>query len=120
MTWFILRADCSSRRRIMSLVTPMRFAGLLLSAVTLGVSGAVLAQSWPDKTVRVIVPFGPGGGTDIQGRLLGKKFYESMKQTFVVDNRAGAAGLIGAEQAVRSPPDGYTELFTTASLSVNV
>jgi tripartite-type tricarboxylate transporter receptor subunit TctC len=86
----------------------------------LSVSGAVHAQRWPDKSVRIIVPFGPGGGTDIQGRLLGKKFYESMGQTFVVDNRAGAAGLIGAEQAVKSPPDGYTVLFTTASLSVNV
>jgi tripartite-type tricarboxylate transporter receptor subunit TctC len=70
--------------------------------------------------VRVIVPFGPGGGTDIQARLLSKIFYDSMAQTFVVDNRPGAAGLIGAEQAVKSPPDGYTILFTTASLSVNV
>jgi len=70
--------------------------------------------------VRIIVPFGPGGGTDIQGRLLGKKFYESMGQTFVVDNRAGASGLIGAELVAKSPPDGYTILFTTASLSVNV
>ena len=104
----------------MNFASPMRFAGVLLSAVTFGVSGAVHAQSWPDKTVRIIVPFGPGGGTDIQGRLLGKKFYESMGQTFVVDNRAGAAGLIGAELAVKSPPDGYTVLFTTASLSVNV
>jgi tripartite-type tricarboxylate transporter receptor subunit TctC len=104
----------------MNLASPMRFASLLISAVTLGVSGAVHAQNWPDKTVRVIVPFGPGGGTDIQGRLLGKKFYESMGQTFVVDNRAGAAGLIGAGLAVKSPPDGYTVLFTTASLSVNV
>jgi len=104
----------------MNLKSNLRFAGLLLSAVTLGVSGAVHAQNWPDKTVRVIVPFGPGGGTDIQGRLLGKKFFESMKQTFVVDNRAGAAGLIGAELVVKSPPDGYTVLFTTASLSVNV
>ncbi|MBI4192981.1 MAG: tripartite tricarboxylate transporter substrate binding protein [Betaproteobacteria bacterium] len=104
----------------MNLASYTRFAGLLISAVTLGASGAVHAQSWPDKTVRVIVPFGPGGGTDIQGRLLGKKFYESMGKTFVVDNRAGAAGLIGAEQAAKSPPDGYTVLFTTASLSVNV
>ena len=104
----------------MNLKSNLRFAGLLLSAVTVGASGAANAQSWPDKPVRVIVPFGPGGGTDIQGRLLGKKFYESMKQTFVVDNRAGAAGLIGAELAVKSPPDGYTVLFTTASLSVNV
>ena len=104
----------------MNLKSNLRFAGLLISAVTLGVSGAVHAQNWPDKTVRVIVPFGPGGGTDIQGRLLGKKFYESMGQTFVVDNRAGAAGLIGAELTVKSSPDGYTVLFTTASLSVNV
>ena len=104
----------------MNIASQMRFAGVLLSTVTLIVSGAVHAQSWPDKTVRIIVPFGPGGGTDIQGRLLGKKFYESMGQTFVVDNRAGAAGLIGAELAVKSPPDGYTVLFTTASLSVNV
>ena len=104
----------------MNLKSRLRFAGLLLTAVVLSVSGAVHAQNWPDKTVRVIVPFGPGGGTDIQGRLLGKKFYESLKQTFVVDNRAGAAGLIGAELAVKSPPDGYTVLFTTASLSVNV
>ena len=104
----------------MNLESNSRFAGWLLSGVTLGFSGTVHAQSWPEKPVRIIVPFGPGGGTDIQGRLLGKKFYESVGQTFVVDNRAGAAGLIGAEQAVKSPADGYTVLFTTASLSVNV
>ena len=78
------------------------------------------SQEWPDKPVRIVVPFGPGGGTDIQGRLLSKKFYESMGQTFVVDNRPGAAGLIGADQVAKAPPDGYTILFTTASLSVNV
>jgi len=82
--------------------------------------GAVCAQSWPVKPVRIIVPFGPGGGTDIQARLLGKNFFESMGQTFVVENRSGASGLIGAELAVRSPADGYTILFTTASLAVNV
>lgn len=78
------------------------------------------AQTWPTKTVRIVVPFGPGGGTDIQGRLLGKKFTETMGQTFVVDNRSGAAGLIGAEIVAKSPPDGYNILFTTASLAVNV
>ncbi len=100
---------------------------LLIGAVTSAVaalclSGTALAQAqaYPNKTVRVIVPFGAGGGTDIQGRLLGKKFYESMNQTFVVDNRPGAGGLIGAELAVKSPADGYTILFTTASLAVNV
>ena len=104
----------------MNFASHKRFAGLLIATVALVVSGAVHAQSWPDKTVRIVVPFGPGGGTDIQGRLLGKKFYESMGQTFVVDNRAGAAGLIGSELVVKSPPDGYTVLFTTASISVNV
>ena len=78
------------------------------------------AQTWPVKPVRVLVPFGPGGGTDIQGRLLGRKFFESMGQSFVLENRAGAGGLIGAEIIARSPPDGYNILFTTASLSVNV
>ena len=88
--------------------------GLLL------IAGGASAQGYPSKPVRVVVPFGPGGGTDIQGRLLGKKFYDSMGQTFVVDNRSGAGGLIGAEIVAKSPPDGHTILFTTASLSANV
>lgn len=89
-------------------------------AVALCLAGGAAAQNWPTKPVRVIVPFGAGGGTDIQGRLLAKKFYESMGQTFVVDNRPGAAGLIGADLAAKSPPDGGTILFTTASLAVNI
>jgi tripartite-type tricarboxylate transporter receptor subunit TctC len=90
------------------------------AAVAFCLAGAAHAQTWPAKPVRIIVPFGPGGGTDIQGRILSKKFFESMGQTFVVENRTGAAGLIGAEVVVRSPADGYNILFTTASLSVNV
>lgn len=101
----------SSAKHVVSAV----FLGLALAA-----PGAGVAQSWPAKPVRIIVPFGAGGGTDIQGRLLGKKFLESMGQTFLVDNRPGASGLIGAELAARAPADGYTILFTTASLSVNL
>jgi tripartite-type tricarboxylate transporter receptor subunit TctC len=97
--------------------TKLKFAAIALGMM---VAGAVQAQNWPVKPVRVIVPFGAGGGTDIQARLLGKNFHESMGQTFVVENRAGAGGLIGAELAVRAPADGYTILFTTASLAVNV
>lgn len=95
---------------------------LCLAATVAGfaIGGPVHAQAWPTKPVRILVPFGPGGGTDIQGRLLGKKFFESMHQTFVVENRAGASGLIGAEIVAKSPADGYNILFTTASLSVNV
>lgn len=89
-------------------------------ALSLALGAAAHAQTWPAKPVRIIVPFAPGGGTDIQARLLGKNFFESMGQTFVVENRAGASGIIGAELAVRAPADGYTILFTTASLAVNV
>ncbi len=97
-----------------------RLLYLAVGALCLLLAGGVHAQAWPAKPVRIIVPFGPGGGTDIQGRLLGKKFYESMGQTFVIENRAGASGLIGAELIARSPSDGYNILFTTASLSVNI
>lgn len=93
---------------------------VVLAGAASGLTTDAVAQSWPSRAVRIIVPFGAGGGTDIQGRLLGKKFYESMGQNFVVDNRPGAGGLIGADLAAKSPPDGYTILFTTASLSVNV
>jgi tripartite-type tricarboxylate transporter receptor subunit TctC len=97
-----------------------RCAGRAAALAGLLVFNSAYSQDWPDKPVRIVVPFGPGGGTDIQGRLLSKKFYESMGQTFVVDNRPGAAGLIGADQVAKAPPDGYTILFTTASLTVNV
>jgi len=101
----------------------MNRKGLLyiaVGALSLMLAGVVHAQAWPAKPVRIIVPFAPGGGTDIQARLLGKNFFESMGQTFVVENRAGAAGVIGAELGARAPADGYTILFTTASLAVNV
>jgi tripartite-type tricarboxylate transporter receptor subunit TctC len=81
-------------------------------------SGNVQA-AWPDKPVRVIVPFGTGGGTDIQARLLTDNLSKATKERFLVENRAGAGGLIGAEFVVNSPPDGYTVLFTTATLAIN-
>src|SRR4051812_1592790 len=87
-------------------------------AAALG-AGAACAQAWPARAVRIVVPFDGGGGTDIQARLLARKFAESTGQSFVVDNRAGAAGMIGAELVAKSPADGYTVLFTTASLAVN-
>ena len=77
-----------------------RFLHLLAGAAALSAaSGGARAQTWPTRPVRVIVPFQPGGGSDTQARLLAKKFYESMGQTFVIDNRAGAGGLIGASEA---------------------
>ena len=77
-----------------------------------------VAQQWPDKPVRILVPFPPGGGTDIQARLLSTAFQKSMGQNFIVDNRTGASGLIASQLAVESPPDGNTILFTSGSISV--
>jgi len=93
--------------------------GAATAALAWVVSTSVLAQAWPAKPVRIIVPFGPGGGTDIQARVLSAVFHEHTGQTFIVENRAGASGLIGAELAATAPPDGYTILFSTATLTIN-
>lgn len=91
------------------------FVALALSMVAAGpVSGA-----YPDRPIRLIVPFSTGGGTDIQGRLLAEKMRQSLGQTVIVDNRVGAGGLIGADIVTQSPADGYTVLFTTATIAVN-
>jgi tripartite-type tricarboxylate transporter receptor subunit TctC len=92
--------------------------GTALFAAAL-VVGTQAQAEWPDKSVRVIVPFGTGGGTDIQMRLLADSLRRQTGQTFVVDNRSGAGGLIGAELVVKSRPDGDTFLFTTATLAIN-
>ncbi len=98
----------------------MGLAGIASALAMAVATGPVWAQAYPAKPVRIIVPFGAGGGTDIQGRLLAQKFQTSMGQNFLVENRAGASGLIGAEFVARAPADGYNILFTTASLAVNV
>jgi len=84
--------------------------------------GAAPAQDggYPARAIRAVVPFVPGGGTDNQARLLGKKFQEFTGQTLVIDNRPGAGGLIGAELVTKAPPDGYTLLLTTTSIAINV
>jgi tripartite-type tricarboxylate transporter receptor subunit TctC len=79
-----------------------------------------VAQQWPDRPVRILVPFPPGGGTDIQARLLAVAFQKSMGQNFIIDNRTGASGLIATQLAVDSPADGNTILFTSGSISVVV
>jgi tripartite-type tricarboxylate transporter receptor subunit TctC len=90
----------------------------ILSAAWVANPPQSVAQQWPDKTVRILVPFPPGGGTDIQARLLSAAFQKSMGQNFIIDNRTGANGLIASQLTVDSPPDGNTILFTSGSISV--
>lgn len=78
---------------------------------------AALAQSYPTKTVRVIVATGPSGGADTQARLMSKRMSESMGQTFFVENRPGASGNIGAEVVAKAAPDGYTLLVTSSLIA---
>jgi tripartite-type tricarboxylate transporter receptor subunit TctC len=75
-------------------------------SVTTGVACA--QEKWPTKPVRVVVPYSPGGSADTLGRLISRHLSDAFKQTFVVDNRAGAAGAIGSQMVARSDPDGYT------------
>jgi tripartite-type tricarboxylate transporter receptor subunit TctC len=86
-----------------------------LAVITLGlaVAGAVHAQAWPAKPVTLVVPFPPGGSTDTLARALGPKLSERLGQTFLVDNKAGATGTIGAGQVRRAPADGQTFLVTS-------
>lgn len=79
--------------------------------------GAATAQSWPAKTVRVIVPFAPGGGADLTARPVSQKLSEALGQQFVVDNRGGAGGAIGMELTAKAPPDGYTIMSVSGSFS---
>jgi tripartite-type tricarboxylate transporter receptor subunit TctC len=71
------------------------------------------AQAWPEKTVTIVLPFPPGGATDMLGRALAARMQESLGQTFIVDNRPGATGTIGAGQVKRAAPDGYTLLVAS-------
>src|SRR5690348_13560378 len=94
---------------------------LAVAALALLAPAAHAADAaWPVKPIRIVVPFVPGGATDILGRLLAARFNEAWGQPATVDNRAGAGGTIGADIAAHAPADGYTLLMTSASLAVNV
>lgn len=94
--------------------------GLLHSAALLFLAGTAFAQTYPNKPVRLIVPQPPGGGADIVARLIGQKLAEGLHQQVVVDNRAGAGGIVGTELVARAQPDGYTLLIgITGSLTIN-
>jgi tripartite-type tricarboxylate transporter receptor subunit TctC len=93
----------------------MRGARLVIAGAAILLSLPAPAQTYPAKTVRILVGFAPGGGTDIMARALGAKMTESVKQQFVVENRPGANGNLAARLAAEAPADGYTILFMSVA-----
>jgi tripartite-type tricarboxylate transporter receptor subunit TctC len=88
---------------------------LLLSLAAFG--GEARAQDYPNRPIRLMVPFAPGGGVDATARILAAKMQESLKQTVVVDHRPGAGGTLGADFVAKAPPDGYTIMLTVSGLA---
>jgi tripartite-type tricarboxylate transporter receptor subunit TctC len=92
---------------------------LLFATVACVAAGAASAQPYPAKPVRIVVPFAPGGGTDVIARHLATGMSESLKRQVIVDNRAGANGIVGTEIVARASADGYTLLFVSSPHSIN-
>ena len=92
----------------------MFLAGVLMITA----SSATAQQTYPAKPIRMIVPYPPGGGSDLMGRLVGQKLLESWGQPVLIDNRGGGNTIIGTEALVKSPPDGYTIFLTASPLAV--
>lgn len=93
----------------MKKITSMMLAGVALAIVSV----STFAQSWPTRPIRLIVPFTPGGGVDLTGRVLAPKLSEALGQTVIVENRGGAGGLIGVDLGAKASPDGYTVVIGT-------
>jgi tripartite-type tricarboxylate transporter receptor subunit TctC len=94
--------------------------GIVLAALWAFWASGVFAQNYPNRPIRLIVPFAAGGGSDFVGRLIGQKLTDQMGQTVVVDNRPGAASLVGTQIAANAAPDGYTLLLADSGFTINI
>jgi tripartite-type tricarboxylate transporter receptor subunit TctC len=103
----------SREKSVTAVASALCFIGCLSPALA-------TAQDYPSKPIRLVVPYAPGGGSDIGARLLGAKLAETLRQQVVVENKAGAGTNIGSEYVAKSPADGYTLLYASPSLTVNM
>lgn len=92
---------------------------LLTASLAMGMAAPALAQNYPSKPVKVVVPWPAGGLVDVAGRVVGEKLQAATGQPFVIDNKPGAGGNIGADQVAKAAPDGYTIALTTSALTMN-
>lgn len=92
----------------------LAFAGLLLASL-----GAHAAEPFPSRTIRIVVPFTPGGGTDVVGRALIIGMQKVLGQALIIDNKPGAGTVIGTDLVAKAPADGYTLLMTTSAIAIN-
>jgi tripartite-type tricarboxylate transporter receptor subunit TctC len=92
---------------------------VLAMAAIAALTATAAAQTWPDKPVRIVVPFGPGGPADVYARILGQELTEIFKQQFIVDNKPGAGAVIGTDIVAKAAPDGYTLLMMSNTHTTN-
>jgi tripartite-type tricarboxylate transporter receptor subunit TctC len=110
--------EMRGRASVAGLTAGLALAAVLVAAQVL-LAGPSLAQDYPTRAIRIIVPFGAGGPADVVARVLGNAMQESLKQPFVIENRPGAGAVIGTLEAARSPPDGYTLLMMSNTQTAN-
>ena len=108
-----------SHPRIKGRIIAALLAIMIAAPVAAQTASTSSGQAWPARTVRIISPFAPGGGNDTVARFLAAKFTEQIGGTYVVENRAGSGGLIGADLVAKSAPDGHTLLITSPEFSIN-
>src|ERR1043166_1847285 len=119
-----LRGGCrepGQRQRRVRTNKMVKFATLALSITTFlgALAGPLAAQDYPARPIRMIIPFPPGGGSDVAGRVVAAALSERLGKQVIVDNRAGAGGIIGSELAANAPKDGYTLLMVSLAHTVN-
>ena len=101
-------------------ITRRKTLGSLVAASLVALAGPASAQeAWPNKPVRMVVPFAPGGSTDVVARMVGQKLSAMWGQPVVIENRAGAGGNVGADVVAKAPGDGYTLLLASGSITIN-